>query len=137
MANETTYAGILGSWRQLLEPIAANSEELRHLGVPRDQLEALLAQAVALNKEQAAYRAAKQERSKQLRALLQDGAKVAALLRKGVQVHYGTRAEKLTEFGLQPYRGRRRAPRTAPEPGASEPSSTSAGHEAAASATHL
>jgi hypothetical protein len=109
MSQETTYAGIVGDWQRLLEPVKANGEELAHLEVPRAKLEALVSRAVELNKEQAARTAAKQEASKQLRAILTEGRRLATLLRTAVKEHYGPRAEKLTEFELQPFRGR--APR--------------------------
>jgi hypothetical protein len=36
------------------------------------------------------------------------------MLRQGVKQHYGIRSEKLAEFGLQPFRGRKT--KTEPEP---------------------
>ena len=116
MAQETTYAGIVGDWQRLLAPVKANGEELAHLEVPRAKLEALIARAVELNKEQAARTAAKQETSKLLREILPEGRRLAALLRLGIKEHYGPRAEKLAEFQLQPFRGRApRKPKPSPE----------------------
>ena len=116
MAQETTYAGIVGDWQRLLAPVKANGEELAHLEVPRAKLEALVARVVELNKEQAARTAAKQEASKQLRVLLPAGNRLANLLRVGIREHYGPEAEKLAEFTLQPFRGRApRKPKPTPE----------------------
>jgi hypothetical protein len=109
MSQETTYAGIVGDWQRLLAPVKANGEELAHLEVPRAKLEALMARAVELNKEQAARAADKQEASRQLREIIPEGNRLANLLRVGIREHYGPRAEKLSEFELQPFRGR--APR--------------------------
>ena len=113
MAKETTYAGKLGDWRRFLAALDANVTELPHLEMSRAKLTALLNQAVAINADQAARRAAKQEASKELLRLIIDGQRLANFLRKGVQEHYGPRAEKLSEFGLQPFRGLKR--KTAPD----------------------
>jgi hypothetical protein len=47
------------------------------------------------------------------------------VLRLAVKQHYGIRAEKLAEFGLQPFRGRPRSVQTAepqsPSPSPEEP----------------
>jgi len=113
--RETTYAGILGDWRRLLEPLKENAAELPHLEVSRAKLEALWTQSVQINQEQAARTAAKQEFSKQLKDMVSEGSRLASLLRSAVKEHYGIRAEKLAEFGLQPFRGRARKPKPAPE----------------------
>jgi len=116
MSQETTYAGIVGDWQRLLAPVKANGEELAHLEVPRAKLEALMGRAVELNQEQAARAAAKQEASQQLRAIIPEGNRLAALLRLGIKEHYGPRAEKLAEFELKPFRGRApRKPKPSPE----------------------
>jgi hypothetical protein len=107
MAKETTYAGKLGDWQRLLEPVTANAADLAHLEVPRTQMAAVLAKAVAATKEQAVHKAAKQDLSKQLVDFILEGDRLANLLRVAVKQHYGIRSEKLAEFGLQPFRGRK------------------------------
>ncbi len=133
MPRERTYAGIVGDWQRLLAPVAANGEELAHLEVSRAKLEALLAKAVQLTKDQAARAAAKQEASQQLRTIIPEGQRLANLLRVGIREHYGPRAEKLAEFELQPFRGRvSRKQKPAPEepvPPGSSPSSPSTPQE--------
>src|SRR5262245_57666767 len=118
MAQETTYAGILGDWQRLLGPLRDNSAELVHLEGLRAKLEGLLAQALAIQKEQAANKAAKQEASKRLRGIVPEGRRLANLMRVGVREHFGPRAEKLAEFNLQPFRGR---PRLKAKPDPEEP----------------
>ena len=112
MSQETTYAGILGEWQRLLVSLTANSEALTNLEGLRLKLESVLERAVALTKEQAATKAAKQQASKDLRALIPEGRRLATLLQRGVREHFGPRAEKLAEFNLQPFRGRPRKPAT-------------------------
>jgi hypothetical protein len=108
MAKESTYAGKLGDWQQLLEPLAIHAAELEYLEVPRARLADLLSRMLAANREQAAFKAAKQELSQKILGLALEGDRLATLLRAAVKQHYGIRAEKLTEFGLQPFRGRSR-----------------------------
>jgi hypothetical protein len=116
--RETTNAGVLGDWRRLLEPLKENAADLAHLEVPRAKLEALWANAVQINQEQAARTAAKQDFTKQLQEMVTEGKRLSNLLRSAVKEHYGIRSEKLAEFGLQPFRGRTKA-KPAPEgPGA-------------------
>ena len=115
MAKEGTQTGQLGSLQRFSVALAANSSELTHLEASRLKLASIgdLAQDTA--KRQAALRAEKQELSKQLRTLLVEGTRLANVLRKAVLAHYGIRAEKLAEFGLQPFRGRPRKAQTTPE----------------------
>lgn len=113
MANETSGETLSG-WQDLGLSLAANSGDLPHLETHRNLLGDMLKQARDLITQQAALTASKQEASKQLQALLAEGRKVANFLRVGVRQHYGNRAEKLVEFGQQPFRGRRRTAKTAP-----------------------
>ena len=115
MPQEKTDAGQLGDWQRLLNQIKLNEGELAHLKVPSAQLEALLSRALEIAKEQAARTAAKQELSKQFRSAVNEGRRVATLLRQTLKVHYGAQAEKLAEFGVQPFRGRPRKLKPAPE----------------------
>ena len=121
MARETTYLGMLGSWQKLLGAFGANAE-LAHLEVNRARLAALLARGQEATNHQAALAAAKQEVSQDLQAILKEGERIATVLRFSIKAEYGPRAEKLAEFGLQPFRGRPRkespspeAPNTAPQ----------------------
>lgn len=97
----------------LLKSGKANTEDVDHLEKHLGRLETFLIQVDDIEKQQAALTASKQEASKQLRALLVDGTKVATFIKAGLRERYGNRAEKLVEFGLQPFRGR---PRTVTKP---------------------
>ena len=133
--RETTAAGKIGEWQRLLAPLTANAEELKHLEVSRAKLAAMAAQATELKKQQAAQRAAKQEASKQLQEMLTEGGRLTTLLRQALKEHYGIRSEKLAEFGLQPFRGRKQpdastpaTPSTPPQPEAASPPVAPANH---------
>ena len=70
--------------------------------------------------------ASKQERSKQLQAIISEGQRLATGMRKMIVHQYGVRSEKLTEFGLQPFRGRKAKPaeENPEKPQPSSPAST-------------
>ena len=120
MSQETTKAGVMGDWQKLLKSFEENPDDLSYLEVPRTKLAGLFARAVEINHQQAAMAASKQSASKELRAIFAEGRRLATSLRRMVQDRYGVDSEKLTEFGLQPFRGkpffpRKRKPQTEPE----------------------
>lgn len=92
----------------LLKSGKANTGDVDHLEKHLGKLETFMIQVDEIEKQQALLTASKQEASKQLRTLLVDGSKVATFIKAGLREHYGHRAEKLVEFGLQPFRGRPR-----------------------------
>ncbi len=116
MAKDTTYTGTLGELRRLIQPLQANSGELTHLEVPRVNLEGLIVRAEELTKEQSAFAASKQETTRKLQEVIVEGRRLATLLRQALRQHYGIRSEKLSEFGLQPFRGRKRTEKPLPPP---------------------
>jgi hypothetical protein len=112
----------LGDLRRLLVPLTANSGDLGHLEATRARLAEFLAQAEEAANRQGVHTAAKQEASLQLRTALTECERLANILRLGVKQHYGIRSEKLAEFGLQPFRGRKPEDAEEPEPSAPAPS---------------
>ena len=104
--KSTSYAGLVTQWAQLSAALAGNTGDIPHLENHRQLLDGLLAAAQALSTEQATHAAAKQDVSKQLQDVLNQGQKLATFLRTGIRQHFGNRSEKLVEFGLQPFRGR-------------------------------
>ncbi len=121
--KESTYTGKLGSWQRLLTTLLANLGVLGHLEVPRTKLEGLLARALEIAKQQGALTASKQELSKELQGIIEDGERTATALRVLLKEHYGPRSERLAEFGLQPFRGRTRKEKPLPPPEDVQPES--------------
>ena len=107
MSQETTYAGMRGEWQELLAPLAQKPPELEPLETFRVKLETFLNRAVDINRQQAALSASKQELSKELKVVMVEGERVAALLRKGLKQILGPKSEQLTAFKVQPFRGRK------------------------------
>jgi len=105
MAKETKYTGMIGDWERLFGQVEANMAEIPQLEPYLAKLGTILARALEVTKQQGAMRAAKQEASKELRKLSSDGNRLTTLIRQALKEHYGIREEKLSEFGLQPFRG--------------------------------
>jgi septal ring factor EnvC (AmiA/AmiB activator) len=108
MSNATTRAGKTGEWQTLLTALTANQDDLTELESNRARLETALGQIEQLAGRQAAHAASKQEATKALNELMTECQRLTTLLRMGLKQHYGIRSEKLTEFGVQPFRGRQR-----------------------------
>jgi hypothetical protein len=121
MFRENTNAGMLGQLVRFSASLAANSSELAHLEGMRLRFEKLVSEAQAIAQQQAALVASKQQASKRLQELLTEGLRSATGLERLLQEFYGLRAEKLAEFGLQPFRGRRRKETPDDEPETPEP----------------
>ncbi|HET9209052.1 MAG TPA: hypothetical protein VFR03_01565 [Thermoanaerobaculia bacterium] len=119
MSRETTYAGMVGDWQKLLVMLEANIADLPQLEPFRAKLAGMVTQALDATKQQADLKASKQAASKQMRQLASDAQRLATAVRTLIKEHYGIRDEKLAAFGLQPFRGRKKAaPETEPPPAA-------------------
>jgi len=121
MATEKTYVGKMGELQRINTAMAANSADLLDLEGTRTKLLGLQVQAQDVFKKQSELRAAKQEVSQQLKTVFAESDRLANVVRKALKAHYGIRSEKLVEFGMQPFRGRKVKAET-PEP--QQPAST-------------
>ena len=124
-ARETRTAGVLGDLQNLSVTMEANKDLLPDLEPLRLKFAGIVAQSLDIRKQQVALRASKQEASKQLQKILTEGKSMADVLRTAVKNHFGSREEKIVEFGLQPFRGRKvKAAPEKPEPVPTTPVST-------------
>ena len=114
--RNTRQSDVIKQWQTLVSALADNIGDLEHLSTRFVKLQDILAESIQVLQEQAAARASKQTASRRLEGLLSDGQKVATFLGAGIREHYGNRSEKLAEFHLQPFRGRRPAVKTEPPP---------------------
>jgi hypothetical protein len=114
--SETTRSGKLGEWQRLKSALQVNQADLPELENQSAQFETFLGQAEDLFQSQAALAASKQQASQQLTSLMLECQRLATVLRFSLKQHYGPRSEKLTEFGLQPFRGRTPTPVPPPPP---------------------
>lgn len=111
----TTYADVKDRLELRSKALAANTAELPQLELSRLRLDGLLGDLRGLTAQQASLAAAKQEVSKRIASLIREGLTLMNLLDVGVKNHYGTRAEKLVEFGLQPFRSEPRVRLVGPD----------------------
>ncbi|MEA2604471.1 MAG: hypothetical protein QOF89_5463 [Acidobacteriota bacterium] len=107
MARETMNAGKLGSLARFTAALAANAPELAHLEGPRLRLDKVVGDAQEVAKQQAAFVASKQDASKRLKTLVNEGQRLATGISRLLTENYGLRSEKLAEFGMQPFRGKK------------------------------
>ncbi len=126
ITQEKTYSGVIGSLARLTAALGANAADLPHLEGVRGRLEKILAEAQEMAKQQAALVASKQEASKKLKSLVNEGQRVATGVTKLLKEHYGLKSEKLAEFGMQPFRGRKAKQSPSEEPGTPGPPPTTA-----------
>jgi hypothetical protein len=108
-----TQADLLDTAERLLMGLNANTADLGHLNGSREKLAGMLEQMRELLLQQSVFTASKQDSSRQLEQLFRNSAKLITVLRKAVAEHYGSENEKVVEFGLKPFRSRRR-PAAAP-----------------------
>ncbi len=111
-----SQADVLTEAERILSAMQANGLDLAHLEGSRDKLQSQLELAKELSRQQASFAASKQVTTSQLQQTLQDLEKLVIFLRYGVKEHYGTRSQKLVDFGLTPFRGRPQRVQTPPPP---------------------
>ena len=109
----TRQGDLLKEGERLSKAILANVADLPHLQAPAEKMESLIEEMGEIIIQQGVLNAEKQEASRRIQEIFANGAKLLTFMRKGVQEAYGSRSEKLAEFGLKPYRGR---PRRTPSP---------------------
>ena len=105
---KTTHADTRKKMDLRNKALAANSEELPYLESHRARLDAINTELKDLTAQQASLTAGKQEVSKRIADLVQAARKLLTFVDVGVKEHYGNRAEKLVEFGVQPFRSQPR-----------------------------
>jgi hypothetical protein len=112
---------MLGEWQSLIGTVEANLDEIPQLEPFVEKLSSIAEEVLEVNQRQGALRASKQEASKRKRKLALEGQRLATLMRQALKEHFGPRAEKLAEFGLQPFRSRFGDSEEEPEAPAPEP----------------
>jgi hypothetical protein len=109
------YAVILHKLELRVQALTANIEEFPHLSGPLARLGEMLNVLKNLMAEQARLTAQRQEVSKQIAELSNQALKLMTFLDGGVRQHYGHRSERLTEYGLQPFRSKPRVRKVGPD----------------------
>lgn len=82
---------------------------LRHLEHGHARIQELLAEIEKLNHERDFHAAQKQEATRKINELVEEGRRLGTFVRDILRVEIGPREEKLVAYGIQPFRGRKRA----------------------------
>ena len=107
MEQPSSQADHMKQWQLRLRALEANVNELAHLDSGRVKLLSIESRAQVAFQKQLSATAAKQEASRELEILIAEGRLVMAFLNAGLREHYGKDNEKLSEFQITPFRGRR------------------------------
>src|SRR5689334_11534010 len=110
---ERRYMNRINGWAQVIAGVTANTGEAAPLEPGMAQLQKLHKEAGELSAQQASLTAAKQECTKKLKRVLREGDALADFLRTGARAQFGPESEKMVEFGMQPFRGRKLSPEAA------------------------
>jgi hypothetical protein len=123
MGTERTQSAILGDLQRLSAVLTENADELQLMGGAIAELESVVRRAQAAAQRQAALAASRMEATEEFQRLLREGSRLGNSVRQQLKYLYGIGSNKLVEFGMQPYRGRKPSERGEPEAG---PETTSA-----------
>ena len=107
------FAAETTDWGQLSTTVDTNKADLAHLAQQSARLAVVFEGSKVTKLRQAALKAEAQQTTRDLDAFMTEGREIATRLRNGIRTQYGTKAEKLTEFGMKP----RRKPQKKATPG--------------------
>ena len=105
MAQEWQYMNTVNGWDKMDVAVTANAAKVPELEVNVIKLRERSQRARVLFAQQAALAAARQEVTKELKQVIQEGNSLMKFLREGLRAYLGKASEKLIEFGVQPFRG--------------------------------
>ena len=126
MSRVPLYMQKVAGWEITNTGLTANQTQLQHLETHRVSLEERSVLFKNLFAQHSALTTSKQEIGKQMKELFREVETLAVFLRAAVRQHYGKDSEKLIEFGIQPYRGRKSPEKPAPEaPAPADPAAAS------------
>jgi hypothetical protein len=104
----TSFAETERNLELRLKALEAKQEELPHMEVPRQRGVAMLSEMKDLLVRQASLTADKQETSKRLATLNSEARVLMTSMDSALRAQYGTRSERLLEFGRRPLRSHTR-----------------------------
>jgi hypothetical protein len=99
----------MDEWEKLLAAATVNKDDLLYIEAYKQQLEVEMAGARAASIRQSASQAEAQQASRDLEGFLTRGHDLANRMRTGIKTRYGSKSEKLKEFGMKVFRGRKKS----------------------------
>jgi hypothetical protein len=125
MANNNAQADFVTDWEATLTNCRNRAAELPDLSTYIGPLETLLAEAKMLTARKKSLRGVKQQETLDLQEVMIKGREAALRLRAALKAHYGSKSERLIEFGMRPLRKRGRKPDAEVKPKPVEPAPAS------------
>jgi len=116
--SKRSLADDLDIWGRLAAAATNNIQDLSAVRAALETLQQALGEIRELSIRQTELRAAAQQATRDLEAAKERANRAAMQVSQGVLAAYGSKSEKLTEYGLHPWRPRRRT--SAPEDPRSE-----------------
>jgi hypothetical protein len=98
---------ITAEWQQMITAISVNAADLLPLEALRQELSTTLAEFQDLSSKEMASRSERQQWTQKRQETLAIGMALASRLRSGLKLAYGSKTEKLVEFGIKPFRPRK------------------------------
>jgi hypothetical protein len=132
MPNTSSYADVIRDWQVVLAAVADHASTMPEAEELRAALEKHMAETVALKAQQDAAKANRQQRTQDLRKMLDEGRELAMRLRGFAKARIGPKSEQISQFGVAPLRKRGRQaakPQEVPPP-KGEPETTPASPDA-------
>jgi hypothetical protein len=106
----------LGDWKVLTETVTPETRQGRaYLEHAHAKLEGFLAEVLRLTTERADHQAKKQEATRRINEIVDEGRRLASSLRQALKEELGPESEELARYGIQPFRGgKSRKPKSLP-----------------------
>ncbi len=98
----------LGGLQRFSAALAGKASEMPQLEASREIFVGKVARVEELAQRQAELVASKQDVTQQFQESIADAQRMATALRAALKVHYGPDSERLVEFGIQPFRGKKK-----------------------------
>jgi len=115
MGTNKEHAVRLAQWEALITSLAASAAELPELEAARIGLQQKMESIQALRVQHGQHQAAKQDALQKISNEIKEGRQIVAFLRAGVKHRFGKESEELIQFGVPPFRSKRRKRTVTPE----------------------
>jgi hypothetical protein len=98
----------LGQWKVLTETVTPETRQGHaYLEHAHAKLEGFLAEVIRLTAERDDHQAKKQEATRRINEIVDEGRRLASTLRQALKEEIGPQSEQLARYGIQPFRGRK------------------------------
>jgi chromosome segregation ATPase len=106
----TRIAQTIGDWEKLTHVVTPETTAgSPYLEQAHAKLQRFLDEVTRLHAERAEHQARKQAATRRINEVVEEGRRLASNIRRVLKVELGIDNEELTRFGIQPFRGRKRA----------------------------